>query len=348
MRRSNEPRIYGPYEHGEIWRLHVVTGSGGGRKTIYRVYPTRALAEAAVKGARDQAQGTTVSMAVKAFLEGRRASGCKESTILTAEYRLAHILGQPRNDERPLRWLANRGMDLYTASQAGHAPDTHQGELVIARQFGAFCVAKRWMRANPFERVEPVGRKTHGADKARLTVDESRKLLGHCHDLGIDPCAVITIAYLLLGPRASELVRRDVRDLDDGGRLLWIDRTKTRAGTRRLGVPDELRPLLLALAEGRASDAPLFVDADGKRPSRHWANYHVKRLCAAAKVPVVPPQALRRTQATLATDAGMAGLEVSRHLGHENTGITRQSYLDRNATADARTERAAKVFGSRK
>ncbi|MFN2530924.1 MAG: amidohydrolase family protein, partial [Pyrinomonadaceae bacterium] len=37
-------------------------------------------------------------------------------------------------------------------------------------------------------------------------------------------------AYLLLGPRASELVRRNVRDVDDGGRLLWIGATKTAAG----------------------------------------------------------------------------------------------------------------------
>ena len=42
------PKIYGPYKHGDQWRLHVVSGRGGKRKTKYRPYPTIELAEAAI------------------------------------------------------------------------------------------------------------------------------------------------------------------------------------------------------------------------------------------------------------------------------------------------------------
>ena len=292
MRRSNEPRIYGPYEHGEQFRLHVVTGSGRGRKTIYRVYPTRDLAEAALIGARNQAQGTTVRQAVDAFRDNMRASGCGAGTVTTAEHRLWHLLGLPRNSERPLRWLSGRGAELYATAQVGRAADTHQGELAKAKELGDFCVRKKWLKANPFGGVDPTGRKIHGADKPRLTVDESRKLRAHCHSLGADSAAVITLAYLLLGTRASELVNRDVRDLDDGGRLLWIGRTKTKAGTRRLIVPEELRSRLLEMASGRSPDAPLFLTEQGTRPTRYWAHYHVRRLCTEARVPTLPPQAL--------------------------------------------------------
>jgi integrase len=51
--------------------------------------------------------------------------------------------------------------------------------------------------------------------------------------------------------RASEIVSRVVRDLDDDGRLLWIPTSKTEAGRRNLRVPDTLRPYLQRLAADR-------------------------------------------------------------------------------------------------
>lgn len=344
MRRSNEPRIYGPYQHGELFRLHVVTGSGRGRKTTYRSYPTRELAEAALAGAQSQAQGTTVKQAVDALVAKMRAEGLAETTIETNEYRLAHFFGQPANDAKPLRWLSNRGEELYAAAQLERSADTHQAELGLAKQLGELCVKRKWLRANPFASVEPVGRKRHGSTKPRLRVDESRKLRDHCHALGVNGPAVVTLAYLLLGSRASELVKRDVRDLDDGGALLWIDRTKTTAGVRRLIIPDELRAPLLALVKGRAADAPIFVKDDGKRATRSWAYYHVKRLCKAAKVPELSPQALRRTHSDLATDAGVAGPAVAAHLGQTSTVVTDRSYRDRDVVANAKSQRAFRVI----
>lgn len=349
MRRSNEPRIYGPYQHGDQWRLHVVTGSGRRRKTAYRSYPTRDLADAALTGARSQAQGTTVRQAVEALLAQMRKAGNADSTIETAEFRLWHFFQVPRHGERPLRWLSRRGDELYAAAQVDRSADTHQAELGLAKQVGDLCVKQRWLRANPFALVEPIGRKRHGSTKPRLRVDESRKLRDYCHSLGVDQHAIITLAYLLLGSRASELVKRDVRDLDDGGKLLWIDRTKTNAGTRRLLIPDELRVLLLGLAKGRAPDAPLFTKDDGTRMTRHWAYRHVKRICGEAKVPPLSPQALRRTQTDLATEAGVSAIEVSRHLGHASPVVTDRSYRDQDVARDARTARSFRVLaGGRK
>jgi hypothetical protein len=158
-------------------------------------------------------------------------------------------------------------------------------------------------------------------------------------------------------------VRRDVRDLDDGGRLLWIGKTKTRAGRRRLLIPDELAPYLVAIAAGRPGDEPLFVsEASGRWPAgRRWSRYmaynHVRRICTAAKVPTLPPQALRRTQATLATDAGATGLMVAQHLGHATgaaPAVTHRSYVERDAARDAAVQRGLRIlqggrrYGSRR
>lgn len=348
MRRSNEPRIYGPYQHGDLWRLHVVTGSGRGRTTTYRSYPTRDLAEAALAGARSQAQGTTVMQAVDAVLAQMRTAGNADATIVTAEHRLWHFFGLPGNANRPLRWLTHRGEELYAAAQVDRSADTHQAELALAKQLGDLCLKRRWLKSNPFALVEAVGRKTHGSTKPRLRVDESRKLRDYCLARTDDQHAVIVLAYLLLGTRASELVRRDVRDLDDNGGLLWISRTKTVKGTRRLLIPDELRVPLLELAKGKAPNAPIFTKQDGTRATRYWAYHHVRRICREAKVPELPPQALRRTHSDLADEAGVSAVQIAKHLGQTSPVVTERSYRDPNTVTAARTERAFRVLAGGK
>lgn len=342
--RQEGPRIHGPYKHGERFRVHIVTGSGKASETRYRSFAERAPAVAYAESARGEAQGRTVKGAIEAFCARKVELGRAAATIESYEDRLGMLLGPVR--DRPLRSVAGRGEELYAAARIGRAADTHRNALSVGRQWGTWCVKQRWLRANPFADVEPVGVRVYGADKERLMVDESRVLQAYCHAHAGDPGAVITLAYLLLGPRASELVRRDVRDLDDGGRLLWIGKTKSKAGRRRFLVPPELVPLLIAIAAGRPSDAPLFVRDGGIRWTRHVAYGHVRRVCKAAGVPVLPPQALRRTQATLATDAGATGLMVAAHLGHEvpAPAVTDQAYVGRDAATDARVERGLRVL----
>lgn len=337
---ADEPlRIYGPYPHGDVWRLHIVRGRGRRRSTVYRSFDTRELAEAFASGAREKATGITIAKAVRAYLDHLRENQRAAATIESAEDRLSLLLGLPANNSRPLRWLAHRGAELYAAARKGRASDTHINALLVGKTWGTFLVKRRMMRSSPFANVDPVGRKKHGEDQPRLTTDEARRLLVYCQRHSDDPGAVLTMGYLLLGSRASELVKRTVRDLDDDGRQLVIGRTKTRKGTRRVELPPELRELLIGLAEGKEPGDLLFGGW-----SRFVARAHVKRVCKAAGVPELPPQALRRTQATLATEAGVAALAVAAHLGHAGTAITQRAYVDPSATRSARGRAALKVL----
>jgi integrase len=344
MRDDKEQRIYGPYEHGQRYRVHIVTGRGGARKTRYRTFATRALADAYVAGAQTQAQGITVSAAINAFLDAKRVQGRAELTITTYRQRLETLLAMFLH--RPLRAVAQRGAELYAATIPRHSADYHQNMLAVGRIWAKWCIKRRWLRASPFADVEPVGQRVLGADKARLTVDESRRLEAWCLARR-DQDAALTLGYLYLGPRCSELAQRSVRDLDDGGSLLWIGKTKSAAGRRKLRVPPELGELLLELCAGRAADAPIFVDANGNRMNRNVARKRVRWVCDMAGVPVLPPQALRRTQASLATEAGETALAVARHLGH-STGaapkVTTQAYIERDAAVAAQGERAFRVI----
>jgi integrase len=360
MQRERKERVHGPYEHRARWRV-ILVGADGSRRR--RTFATRSAADAYAEVARGEAQSErTVSAAIEAFVEHARIKGVAPATIESYEDRLAAMLAGV--GARPVRYLIGRGGELYAAAQtypAGHrsagrprAVDTHRGALVIAKQLGRWLVKQRWLRADPFSEVEPVGRRRVGADKQRHTVNEARRLRSTCLELGArDPGAVIALGYLLLGERASELVDCDVRHLDDGGRLLWVPGTKTDAARRRLLVPDELVPLLLALAGERTGNAPLFLSTAsrrwpaGRRWSRHMAYNHVRRICGVAGVPELGPQGLRRTQATLATDAGETGLAVARHLGHATgaaPAITHRAYVGREAARTAAVERGLVVL----
>ena len=85
---------------------------------------------------------------------------------------------------------------------------------------------------------------------------------------------------LLLGMRASEIVSRVVRDLDDDGTVLVIPEWKTDAGRRKLHVPDVLRPHLQRLAANRPAEARIFGSH-----WRDWPRECVQRMCELAGRP---------------------------------------------------------------
>lgn len=329
-------RAYGPYKRGSKFRVHFVSGSGSDRTTTYEVFTSQADAQRCVDAANDEAQGVTVIAAIKAFLDFKRAQGRADLTVSAYEQRLHGLLVGYLS--RPVRSIARRGAQLYEAAQAGRGADAHQNMLTVGRIWAKWCTKKGWLRADPFADVEVVGQRVHGGDKERLTIDETRKLEEWCYaHPGQD--AAVTLAYLYLGTRNSELGRRNVRDLDDGGRLLRIGKTKTRAGRRALRIPEGLGDMLVAIAGGRPPDAPLFLDANGNRMSRNVARKLVRRTLAAAGVRVMPPQALRRTHAELAADAGETGYAIARALGHATGAapkVTTQAYIGREAAEEAR------------
>jgi integrase len=151
--------------------------------------------------------------------------------------------------------------------------------------------------------------------------------------------AVAAMMTLLLGMRASEIVTRVVRDLDDDGHLLWIPTAKTEAGRRTLRVPDVLRPHLQRLAADLQPDALLFG-----QHWRDWPREWVQRICQRAGVPMVTAHGMRGLHSTLAMEAGVTGHVVAASLGHERVTTTVQSYAKPEAVAGAQQRRALRVL----
>lgn len=341
------PYLCGPYKHRSSWRIIVVTGRDRGRRSGYlRRFDSREEAQRWKRGwerAR-RAAGRSVEDAVKEYIAYKTRKGNKPGSIATTGYRLRAILDY----EMPLDELNQHiAQDLYDELvDEGGAVDTHHGCLVQARSFGKFCVDRGWLKANPFSKVEPVGKKSRGKDQLRR--DEARAFLSYCfrvwredHDRG----AIAAALPLLMNLRASEVAQLTARDVDDQGKLLWIAEGdgKSEAARRRALVPAVLVPALRDLAAAPTTEqGHLFQLDSGTKPAdRHWVSRCVRRMLSGAGVPEVTTHGLRGTHATFATVEGVTGEAVARSMGHTDPGMTQRHYIDADAAADAQTQRVA-------
>lgn len=343
--RERRERVNGPYRKGRRWRVVIVgAGSEGDRST--HSFETEDTARQFIAITQKQIESRTLSWAVTQYIASHTARVAEREITQMAvdryEFHLRKTLKLSENGGLDLRRLTpNFARKLY--DQRGGAVDTHRNGLSVAKAFGASCVARGWLKVNPFAGIKGKGRRRHG--KPKLRFDEARTFSLKCLELApTDDGAVLSLAYLILGTRAGEILNREVRDLDDDGRLLWIPETKSEAGRRCLEVPDVLSPHLRRLAEGRPALAILFAACEHRARRQDWAREQVTRLCKLAGVPRVTPHGLRGTQGTLAKEAGSTSTVVAAALGHASPEITERAYIDRDRAGAAQRRSALKVL----
>jgi len=289
-------------------------------------------------------EGVTLNHAIEAYGKHLAEKGLKAGP--NAE-RLRRLRAFFPNQELLLSDLTTARCSAYyeslrtRVSRTGHpfSVDTHRNTLGEARMLAKWCVSKRWLRVSPVEGVEAKGKRKHG--KPQLRIDEARMWMAKATELADAgaAAAVAAMMALVMGMRASEIVSRVVRDLDDDGRLLWIPSAKTEAGKRTLRVPDLLWPYLQELAKGKLPEAPLFG-----LHWRAWIRKSVRRICEAAGVPNVTAHGMRGLHSTLAVEHGVSAHVVAASLGHESSVTTMQSYVRPEAASGARQRRTLTVL----
>jgi integrase len=345
-------RIYGPYPDGVKWRVVLLNDTGN---RVARMLPSREDAEAFVRELEQEVQTSysprTVAEAFTEYLEEKQASGLKENSVRTIRDKLLTFFPP---DER-LALSRERAAELYRTAttrmsryQRTVTAATHRAQLRCARAFYSWCVDRGYLAENPFSRVKGTGRVNTG--KVQLRLDEVRKLVEVLisESQSGDKCATALLLQLLLGLRSSEILTRQVRDVDDGGRVLWIPDGKTKNARRRLSVPVEVQPLVKVLTEGRAA-AELLFGEDRSRPYTSpvlWKR--LRRLCQKAGVREVCPHSLRGLHSTLAIEAGSTSGAVIAQLGHSSFRTTERHYVDKDRYRDASVRRVTDALASRR
>lgn len=343
MARPAGQHVYGPYErkgrHGSSWRIVIKSGSIQAAQS----FRTKDEADAAAARERAALQDRTVDEAVTAYLDFLRDDRHRPTITITTLRNSITRIARPSLDRSLLTLTPAKARDHYdTIARSGEfAPDTHQNSLRDARSAWKWMVKLGWIPRNPWVGIEPIGARTKG--KTQLRRDEARQLLAYCVPRLDESGVVASLLCLLLAMRISEVVALRGRDIDDGGRLLWIDKGKTKHAKRELEVPGPLQAVLRARAKEAGATGKLFPF------TRNWVSYWCRVLCEKAGVTKVAGHALRGTHATLATQAGATSHLVAAALGHGSTRVTEAHYTQPDAITGQTQKRAmATLKGSAK
>lgn len=348
--KKQKSRVSGPYRNGLKWR--IVVFDGGRRKSF--VADTYDDAEAlkanhlALFGDRSL---TAVATALEEYLAERDTGDLLPQSLLSLAYRLRQFLPLESTLGEVTPDVAAK---LYKDStkrrtRFGQVPSaaTHHVNLRMARAFFRWCVETGKARSNPFDKVKPIGRVRYG--KPQLRIDEARLLndvlLRHA-DAG-DEGALACLVQMVMGLRSAEVLGLRVRDLDNRGKDLWVEGTKTRNAKRPLEIKSEpLRHRLLKLCQGRDSQSLIF-GAHREQPYFNAYLYRrVRHFCRLAGVPVVCPHSLRGLHSTLAVARGASSRFVAEALGHGGDEVTKRHYIDRATVRNATIERVADLLDS--
>jgi integrase len=345
-RRPAGERVRGPYRERKRWRVRVFDDGGGCRDLVYETKAEASAAVARLRAELASVAARTVGEAIEAYGEAM-GEEIKAVTVAQNLYRLRAFFAG-REDVALRRLTREACEDAYEALRTGEgergkrlAVDSQRAMLGAAKTFLRWCVRQGWIAASPAESIKGVGRRRRG--KAQLRLDEARRWDATALALAPrDPGALAALLALYLSLRASEIVGLRCRDVDDGGRLVWVADSKTEAGRRTVEVPRRpaaLRRLLLDLAGDRPGDELLFGPH-----WRDWPREQVQRICEIAGVPKITAHGLRGQHASLAVAAGQTAEAVARTLGHADDRVTVDHYAGRSVVEAARRERGIKVL----
>lgn len=325
-RRRKQARVNGPYRHGRRYRVLLYDAAG---RTIVESFETKAeaqeFAEAAKMTAPTGGEFTVGDCRDEYEMYLREVKGNKESSVTSTLIRLKEFF--PRLEILAHNLKSEQVQGYYDARVKKVAVDTHRNELAEVKTFFNWCVMKGYMEKNPASGIVGVGRRRKG--KRQFRIDEARKFMDAVLPRVMTCDAALAMSMALVqGLRQSEVTQRVVRDLDDGGRVLWIPDSKTENGQRRLEVPEVLKEALLKRIEGKQVGDLLFPSRVGGVRTKNWLKDNVKRVCRDLSLPVVTAHGLRGTHSTLSKDAGQTAHAVAAQLGHGNPRVTRDFYDD--------------------
>lgn len=353
MRQKEPARVVGPYEERGRWRVVLV--ENGKRRSVFLDTEEEALRAKAelVRSAVRPVSRMLSDMLDLWEQELLRSKMTKPETVFQrsrwAQKMLEPMLSESISAITPRKAAALYERFLSLVSQKTHQPfsvATQRFALWSTRTFFSWASAKG-MSSNPFKEVKPIGKSNTG--KPQLRIEEARrftKVALQRFEQNGHPLNIAALVALMMGMRTQEVLLREVRDLDDGGRFLWIDAGKTTNAKRHLEVPVTLRPYLARLAAGKAPNALLFGRTEDPSyvPRRTYLWAFVQRLCKFASVPLICTHSLRGLHATLAVQSGSASHVVAASLGHGSFAMTERHYAKPSAVANAATVRVLSIL----
>ena len=344
-------RVFGPYKHGTKFRLFVYNPDRTSM-VVETLEEAERIKTAFLREFAD-VSATTIDQALDQYLTEKERDGAVSSTVGTLRYKLRQFLPI---DESLGAISSQRAQKLYTAEteRTGRfhrivSAATHRGILRSVKAFFRWAVERKYISANPFDGVKPIGKVRAG--KSQLRLDEARKLTALLMDSATagDEGALAVLTQVMLGLRSAEVLKLRVRDLDNDGQDLWIEGTKTKNARRVVTIECEpLRALLIRHCATRKPDDLIFGTGRSRPLFTDYLWHRVRKFCADAGVPVVCPHSLRGLHATLAMTRGSSSRHVADALGHGSDAITKRHYIDSAQAHNASVKRVSDALTAKR
>lgn len=214
------------------------------------------------------------------------------------------------------------------------APETRRLGRVRAKAFFAWAVRARMLKTSPMGEQHDMPKDK--GQRPRLRMDEARVLRTVLDEAAAhgDQTAIFVLTALVLGARTSEVQTLTRRNFDDGGRVVTYQDAKDPEKWHRVRMPEVLHEPLRHLAAAVGDDT-LFpsrgwrANTWGACAVRHWA-----RAAGLEMAEEMDVRWLRRTNNTLAVEAGVSAEVVARETGR-SLHVVRKHYVARGAETTA-------------
>lgn len=325
--RTKGPRVLGPYEliKGKRWQVLCVEGN---LKVPSYFHSEKEAKEAASILRRQLKLEQTVDSWIDQW--------SRQLTVLpeTKEDYLRHLEVLKGKEIGRIRAPL-----LLTLVEVNGTVATRRMRLKVMKMFCRWLEKQGvipWKASWEIQQLRVLGISNRG--KPQLTLDESKKYLTACLSYKDEKVGTVAAIPLLMNVRASEIVKRVVRDIDGAGSLYRIPKSKSPRGARVLSIPSCLQERILSFTEGKEPDDSLFNVT--RNQIYHW----VRQICQVAGVPLVCTHSLRGTHSSLAEEAGETPLAVARALGHEDPRTTVGHYTLPSVRDNARISKVEHIF----
>lgn len=341
-------RVWGPYHEGPTSFRLKVAENGIERSIKFRTQEEAERVKDELLRKYAAANRKTVAEALPEWV-AESTPNVKQSTIdnytkMMAVLPQSLVMAQLTEEDASMLYHQQiERVSLHTHRKVSTA--TQHLFLWVARHFWIWAIDKGYAKMNPWMKVRRVGKANVG--KPQLRIDEARKLEAVAMQRAEtgDVPALGVLLMLYLGLRQGEVAARVARDIDDDGRVLWVPSGKTKNARRRLKIPEQIRPLVLARIEGVQPDELIFYPNDHKGFHREYYRVRLTRLCRQAGVPSVCPHSLRGMHATLALEGGATGDAVAKALGHGSFEMTKAHYASASSVSNSDAGRVAAALG---
>jgi len=159
-----------------------------------------------------------------------------------------------------------------------------------------------------------------------LQPDQARHLLARLRE---QPNGLMFALSLRLGLRPGEASALTWTDVD--GNVLHVHGTKTAGSDRSIELPPDVAAWVEEHRHGvaRIGKALMFPTPNGRRIDASNARRQLAAACDRAGVPVLTPNELRHSCASLLSDIGVPNEAIADLLGHTTTRMVEQTYRHR-------------------